>query len=59
MTKQQILERTLLQEYLFWTEAYDALKEEKSDQVTRYEQLLSRMLIRGTPLTRIKPFAPY
>ena len=31
-----------------WDRAYDVLKDEEPDRVTEYEQLLSRVLIRGT-----------
>ena len=30
-----------------WDRAYDALKNEKSDRMTKYEGLLSRVLVRG------------
>jgi hypothetical protein len=42
-----------------WDRAYDVLKEEEPDRVTEYEQLLSRVLIRGTFSTRVEPLPSY
>ena len=35
-----------------WDRAYDTLKKEEPDRITMYEDLLSRVLIRGKPLVR-------
>jgi hypothetical protein len=37
-----------------WDKAYDTLKDEKSNRIDEYERLLSRVLIRGKPLLRLR-----
>ena len=43
-----------LNDVSLWDRAYDALREEEPDRVATYEQLLSRVLIRGMPSIRPK-----
>ena len=35
-----------------WDRAYDTLKREEPDRIAAYEDLLSRVLIRGEPFVR-------
>lgn len=39
-----------------WDRAYDTLKKEEPDQIAAYEDLLSRVLIRGKPWSGLDSF---